>query len=198
MKKSELVALGIADDIASQVVEMVEAELKGNYIPKSRFDEVNEAKKNAEALVAERDKQIQSLKDASQDSESLQKQITDLQTANKEAQKQYEQSLHQMKIDNAVEKAITEKNGKNVTAIRALLNLTDAKFAEDGTVIGLAEQLDGLIKAESSSFMFGNGAPKGFVPAENEGGAGGGVDFSKMNYDQLCQYLADNPDAKLQ
>lgn len=201
MKKEEIVALGVDEEIAQKIADASAEELKG-YIPKTRFDEVNEAKKNAEALVKERDGQLETLKKSAGDSAELQKQIEDLQKANKTAAAEYEGKIKQMQIDNAVEKAITGANGKNVKAIKALLNLEKAELAEDGTVKGLSEQLEALAKAEDSSFLFGTGVPavKGMVPGAGAGaGASGqGVDFSKMSYSQISEYLEANPDAQIQ
>lgn len=199
MKKAEIVALGIDEEVAQKVVDMSLEELKG-YIPKERFDEVNEAKKNAEALVKERDGQLEDLKKSTGDAEALQKQIADLQEANKAAAKKYADDLKQIQIDNAVDKAISLANGKNAKAIRALLDLKDAKLDDDGTVKGLSAQLEALAKAEDSSMLFGSSVPevRGFQPAAGQGGAGGtDVDLSKMNYTQLSEYLANNPDAKI-
>lgn len=199
MKKEEIIALGIDAEVAQKIADMSAEELKG-FIPKARFDEVNEAKKNAEALVKERDTQLETLKASAGDSEALKQQIADLQKANKEAADKYAEDLKQMQIDNAVEKAISGANGKNAKAIKALLDLTDAKLDDDGTVKGLKEQLEALAKAEDSSFLFGSSTPnvKGVTPANSQHAPNNeGVDFSKMNYEQLTTYLAENPDAKI-
>lgn len=198
MKKEEFVALGIDEELAQKAADASAEELKG-FIPKTRFDEVNEAKKNAEALVKERDGQLETLKASAGDSEALKQQIADLQKANKEAADKYAEDLKQMQIDNAVDKAITAANGKNAKAIKALLNLEKAELSDDGTVKGLAEQLEALTKAEDSSMLFGSGVPerKGMVPGKGKDGAGNEVDFSKMSYEQLSNYLAENPDAQL-
>ena len=84
MKKDEIVALGVAEDVADKIVALAADELKG-YIPKARFDEVNEAKKNAEALVKERDGQLTELKKTAGASEELLKKIGDLEASNKAA-----------------------------------------------------------------------------------------------------------------
>ena len=199
MKKEEIVAMGIDAENAQKLADAFAEHLKG-FIPKSRFDEVNEAKKNAEALVKERDKQLETLKASAGDVETFKQQISDLQEANRAAAKKYADDLKQMQIDNAVDKAITAANGKNAKAIRALLDLSKAELNEDGTVKGLSEQLEALVKAEDSSFLFAPNVPnvKGFNPANNANGAAGSqVDFSKMNYEQLTAYLAENPDAKI-
>ena len=71
MKKEELLKKvdGLSDELADKVVAAY-----AGYVPKSRFDEVNEAKKNAEALVKERDGQIEALKEANKGNEDLKKQ----------------------------------------------------------------------------------------------------------------------------
>jgi len=201
MKKSDIVALGIDEELASKIVEMAEAELKGNYIPMSRFNEVNEAKKNAEALVKERDGQLETLRSSAGNADTLKKQIEDLQGANAEAKKQYEASLRQMKIDHDVDSEIAARQGKNAKAIRALLDMGKVNIAEDGTITGLSDQMDALVKDEGSSFMFQSTVPsvKGYKPAGDQGGAKEAKpDLSKMSYTEICDYLATNPDAKLE
>lgn len=199
MKVTEITALGIEPETAEKIVEMAKAEIAGNYIPKSRFDEVNEAKKNAEALIAERDSQLADLKKSAGESEALKEEITKLQEANKTALKEYEASVNRMKLDNAVEKAIEGARGKNVKAIRALLNLENAKLAEDGTVEGLADQIKSLTESEETSFLFAPAVPEvtGFVPANGTGSVGSKPDFSKMTYSEICEYQAQNPTVKI-
>lgn len=198
MKAKEIEALGVSEEIASKIVEMVHEEISGRYVPKERMDEINEAKKNAEALIKERDKQLEELKKSVGDSESLKEEIAKLQEANKTAKKEYEDNINRMKLDGAVEKAINDVKGKNVKAIRALLNLDNAKLAEDGTVEGVADQLKALIESEDTSFLFGSQIPDvaGFVPD-----AGGvdpqAIDFSKMSYSEISDYMAKNPGAKI-
>ena len=198
MKKEDFTAAGVTEELAQKLAELSAEELKG-YVPKERFNEVNEAKKNAEALVKERDGQIETLKASSGDNEALKKQIEDLQAANKSAAEKYDADLKQLRLDNAVDKAITAANGKNAKAIKALLDLEKVEVLEDGTTKGLTEQLEVLTKAEDSSMLFGSGVPerKGMVPGKGKDGAGNEVDFSKMSYEQLSNYLAENPDAQL-
>lgn len=201
MKKDELMKIeGMTDAIADAVVKASGEELK-NYIPKTRFDEVNEAKKNAEALIKERDKQLETLKSASGDTEALKKQIEDLQADNKKAKSEYEASIKAMQVDNAVISAINAAGGKNVTAIKALLkDLDKAEISEDGTVKGLDEQIKSLVKSDAYLFESkGNTKPAGTTPAggnENKPGAGSKPDFSKMTYDELTAYMDANPDVQ--
>lgn len=200
MKKEDLVKLGLTEEDADKVAKASEEELKG-FVPKSRFDEVNEAKKHAEESVKERDKQIEGLKSSAGDADKLKEQINQLQQDNKAKDTAHAAEIRQLKIDNAVDSALVAAKAKNLKAVRALLNLEKAELAEDGTVKGLAEQIQGLQSAEDSKFMFEtSGKPKLKGAKAGEDGVDDGdkkVDTSKMSYDELCKYLADNPDVEL-
>ena len=160
---------GMTEELATKVADQSAEELKG-YIPKTRFDEVNEAKKNAEALVKERDKQLEDVKKSTGDNEELKNQITQLQADNKAAKEKYEADIKKMQIDNAVQSALKDADAKNVTAVMALLkDLDKAELAEDGTVKGLKEQIEALQKSESYLFNAKNepqnNKPTGATPA---------------------------------
>ena len=187
MKKEELMTIeGMTDAIADAVIKANAEELK-SYIPKTRFDEVNEAKKNAEALIKERDTQLEALKGASGDIDALKKQIEELQTANKTAKSEYDASIKRMQIDNAVNAALHAAGGKNTTAIKALLkDLDKAELGEDGTVKGLDEQIKALVKSDAYLFESKNAKPTGATPS-----SGGGDPkaitkeaFNKMSYSE--------------
>lgn len=162
MTKEELIALGLTEEQAGKVLDGY----KG-YVPKSRFDEVNNAKKAAEDTIRERDKQLEDLKKNSGDAEALKAEIAKLQGENKAAAEKHAADLKALEINNAVEKALTAAGAKNLKAVKALLNLEGAEM--DGeTVKGLADQIKQLKAEAETGFLFGEAAP-GFkgVPAAN-------------------------------
>jgi len=199
MKKEELVKLGLDEETAEKVANASAEELKG-FVPKSRFDEVNNAKKTAEDTVKERDQQIESLKSAG-NVDDLKQQITTLQNENKAKDEAHAAELLKVRIDSDVEAALTEAKAKNHKAVKALLDLEKAELGDDGKVKGLREQIATLTKAEDSKFMFNAvTAPKMKGAKTGEDGiedGDKGVDTSKMTYDELCAYLAENPEATL-
>ena len=188
MKKEDLMKIqGMTDEMAAEVEKLSAEELKG-FIPKTRFDEVNEAKKNAEALVKERDKQLEDVKKASGDNEDLKKQIETLQEQNKTAKADYEAQIKRMQIENAVSSALKDAGAKNPATVKALLkDLEKAEIDETGAVKGLAEQIKAI--QESDAYLFtsadatkltgakpaatGTGTPNGTVTKEQ---------FSRMGY----------------
>lgn len=197
MTKEELIKLGLDETLAVKVAEAWTEALKG-FIPKTRFDEVNETKKQLEADIKARDKQLDELKKV--DAASLQAEITKLQGENKAAKESYEAKIKQMQIDNAVTAALTTAKAKNAKAVKALLDLDKAEL--DGeTVKGLAEQIKKLQDAEDTKFLFDAAASsqqtklKGVKPGEGSDNKGYPADKkpSEMTYTELCAYMEANP-----
>ena len=152
--------------------------------------------------VSERDRQLETLKNSTGDVEAMKKQIEDLQKANKDAADAHAAEIKQLKIDAAIESALTSANAKNNTAVKALLkDLDKAELDEDGTIKGLAEQIEALQK--SDEYLFDTkGTKKTKVKGAEPGESGNedgdkGVDTSKMTYSELAAYLAENPEAKI-
>lgn len=200
MKKEEFVKLGIDEETAKKCEIASQEELKG-YIPKTRFDEVNNEKKTLETTLAERNSQFETLKNSTGDVESLKQQIATLQADNQKKDEAHAAEIKKLKVDSAVDNAITSAKGKNAKAIKALLNLENAELADDGTIKGLAEQIEALQKSDEYLFE-AKEAKKANVKGAKPGEAGNEdddkkVDTSKMTYTELAAYLAENPEAKV-
>lgn len=188
MDKKFFTDLGIAPDIAERCEKAFNDSLKG-FIPKSRFDEVNGDKKRLENEIKDRDKQLEELKLSSGNTEELKKQIEQLQRSNKEKEEQHQADMKRLRIDVAVDKALSDVGAKNKTAVRALLkNLDTAEIREDGTIIGLTEQLENLTKAQDSSFLFeGNNKLMGMSPAANKEGLPDASGYAQQLKDALAK-----------
>ena len=200
MKKEDFLKLGLSDELANKAAEASAEELKG-FIPKSRFDEANEAKKQLEKDIAARDTQLEALKKV--DAEGLKVEIERLQSENKSAKEKFEGELKQLQINNAVEKALIGAKAKNVKAVKALLDLNGVEF--DGeTVKGLADQLKKLQEGEDSKFLFdsqGTQQFKGFKPSESgDRPPSGNNPWSKeyFNLTEQGKMLKENPELAAQ
>ena len=148
MNKDDLLAMGLTEELAGKVMDS----LDGNFVPKSRFNEVNEELKAVRKTVTDRDKQLEGLKSAAGDHEALQLQIAELQKANAEQQKAHEAELAQLKLDNAIEVALSGAQAKNTKAVRAMLDMKKVHLGEDGKLTGFDEQIEALKK--SDGYMF--------------------------------------------
>lgn len=202
MKKDEFVKLGIDEESAKKCEAASLEELKG-FIPKARFDEVNNEKKSLEAAVSERDKQLETLKNSTGDVESLKKRIAELQSENKTKEEAHAAEIKQLKINSVVETMLISAKAKNVTAVKALLkDLDKAELADDGTVKGLSEQIAALQKSDDYLFEakeVKKPTIKGAKPGETGNEEGDKtIDTSKMTYSELAAYMAEHPDVKIE
>lgn len=152
MTKETLMQMGLTEEQANKVMEG----LNGSFVPKSRFNEVNTELQTAKNTIKERDTQLETLQKSTGDVEALKKQITDLQTANTNQQKQHDEEMKQFKINAAVDKALTDAKAINPATVKPLLAafLEKANLADDGTIYGLADEIGKLAKAEGTSFLF--------------------------------------------
>ena len=195
MTKEQLIALGAPEELAKKIAGESAKELEG-YVEKSKYSEIETAKKQLEEGNKTLTKQLEEIKKSAGDNAELKKQIEDMQVANKAKEKEYADSIAKLKIDNAVDMALLGAGSKNNKAVKALLNLEKAVLGEDGKVVGLDEQLKNLRKAEDSSFLFET-APKfkGVNPAGKK--EDGEPDFKSMTYSQMEKFLAENPGANI-
>lgn len=127
--------------VAADTIEKVMGDTKDiNYIPKERFDEVNNSVKELKKQIEERDKQLKELGEKSKGNEELTKQIKELQDANEKAKKEYEGKLLNMALDNAINKKLTESKAKHADLLAGKFDKSKLKLKDDGTVEGLEEQ----------------------------------------------------------
>lgn len=176
MNKQEFIDLGLTEELATKAEEASKKEL-GSYIPKTRFDEVNEAKKQAETSLTERDKQIETLKKSTGDNEDLKKQIEALQEQNKTATKEYETKMKDMQLNNAIKLALAGK-AQDEDLVAGLFDKTKLILSDDGKITGLTEQLEDLQKDKAFLFKKDETTTKpgfnigGNPPAPGTGGNG--------------------------
>ena len=208
MTRKQLEDLGLTKEQADSIMK-----INGDDIQNAKGTAATEIKnlqtevEGLKTQVGDRDKQLETLKASAGDNADLKKQIEDLQTENATAKANHESELNQLKIDFAVEKALTGAKAKNIKAVKALLELNDAKLDKDGNVKGLDEQIEKLTSGDDTKFLFEAQKQtkqqqnfKGFQPGasgEQKPGEGEKVDFSKMSYDELTAYMEANPDAQI-
>lgn len=196
MTKQDLLDKGLTEEQAKFVMDS----LDGDFVTKSRFNEVNEENKSLKKAAGDHAQQLEDLKKSNGDNAALQQQITDLQQANADMQKAHDAEIAQLKLTNAIEAALMSAGAKNVKAARSLLDDSKLKLEDDGKVSGLEDQINAIKK--SDGYMFADKAPapkfKGFQPgASGTVPPGNEVDTSKMTYSEMVAYLDANPDAKI-
>lgn len=188
-----LVKLGIAEDKREEATKSFKEFLDGEYVPKSRFNEVNAEKKNLESAIAERDKQLKELKNSEGDVNALKEQITKLQAENKAAAEQSAKELKDLRLSTAIRLAIGD-TAQDIDLVAGLVDTSKLVIGEDGKVSGIKEQIKAL-KVEKAFLFKPEGDPKPkYDPAK--GGTTPKVNpFAKdtFNLTQQAELIRTNP-----
>lgn len=206
----------LGDAYTEELDAKVSAALGERFVSRADFNAKNTRVTELETQVGQLEEQAKThaadlagLKKLTGDNEALTKKIGELEEQAKTDKAAYEKELAQVKLLSAVDAELTASGSKNNTAVRAILAdfLAGAKVV-DGKVTGkvggesvtLAARIEALKKDAATDFMFGTVTREGWKPGEGSDGGGkpaGGKKPSEMSYAELAEYLAANPDAKL-
>lgn len=154
-----------------EIDKAVSDEIGKAFVSKADFNTANTERKQLADTVKDRDKQLADLRAAAGDADTLKAQIATLQKENADAAKRYAADLKTMRINSAVDAKLTAAKAKNVTAVKALIDLTHAELDDKGNVIGLDDKIKALTSDASTSFLFDSAASdiKGAQPAQSGG-----------------------------
>lgn len=134
----------------------------GNWIPKEKFDNLNEEKKQYKTQVDDLNRQLGELQGKLKDNESASQTIEEL----KKQIEAKEAELASTRKANAVKLEVLKANPNDVADILPHLKDDAITLSDDGTIAGLEEQLKAL--QESKPYLFKQDNPDG------TGGAKGG------------------------
>lgn len=142
----------LAEDAVKTITKAVEEQYK-SHVPKHRFDEVNEAKKQLEMDIKERDKQLTELKNTAGNHEELKKQIETLQTENKQKDSEYQSKLRDLSVTAAIKLAVAGEV-HDPDLIVTLLDRSKIELDDQGNIKnGLNDQVKALRDAKSFLFV---------------------------------------------
>lgn len=141
MKKEEFIALGLSEELAEQAAAASKKELEG-FIPKTRFNEVNDANKELTEQITERDKQLVELGKTAGGNEELKQKITDLEKVNADVKADYESKLNGIKISTALKEKLT--GTKYTDLLIGKIDYNSITIKEDGSISGADEQVKTL------------------------------------------------------
>lgn len=190
----KIVALGLDEETTQKIEETLKEIIKDTYVPLKRFNEVNDAKKQLEGTVAERDGQLAELSKSANATEELKKQIDDLQAKNIKAKAEYDAEVKRMKTDTYINDTLIANgvvDSKFIPAVRAYLPNVDIDSDDSKTVF---ESKIGEVKTFLPT-MFKVADPKitpqglhitpqGEPPSKNEGASAGSWESYLNSYMQ--------------
>lgn len=206
----------LGDAYTDELGAKVSAALGERFVSRADFNAKNTRVTELETQVGQLEEQAKThatslaeLKKLTGDNEALTKKIGELEEQAKTDKAAYEKELAQVKLLAAVDAELTASGSKNNTAVRAILaNFLAGAKVVDGKVTGkvggenvtLAARIEALKKDATTDFMFGTVTREGWKPGEGGDSSGkpaGGKKPSEMSYAELAEYMAANPDAKL-
>lgn len=144
MKTEDLKKLGIEDE---EIIKQIHA-LAGKDIEKVK-GEAESYKAQVDSLtgqVSEAAKQIEAFK--GMDIEGVKKSADEWKSKAEAAQAEASKQIASLRFDHALESALAAAKAKNAKAVKALLKADDLKLTEEGSILGLPEQLE-KIKSEA-------------------------------------------------
>ena len=139
--------------------------LPEDWIPKAKYNELNESKKLAEDNLKKANATLEELKGKAGLSDEYKAQIDKLKEEAKKAEEAHKATITQMKRDSAIDSALASAKARNSKAVRALLDEGKLVLNDDGTLSGIKEQIEAVKK--DNAFLFDSSD-------DNGGGNGGG------------------------
>ena len=194
MNKEKLIELGLTQELAEKVV----AELDGAYVPKERFNQVNERMKAAERLAKETKDQLDALK-AAGDPAELKTQLEAAQQAAEQQAQEHKAAMSDLELTYAIRAGLSDAQDADIVA--GLLDRKKLKLEEGGKLSGLDEQLKSL--KEAKPFLFRQEEQQkppftGWKPGENgDGGKPGRMTleaFRKLSPAERFRFSRNHPD----
>lgn len=189
MKREFLKGLNLENDVIDKIMTQYGADIE--LLKATNLSQTKEIQA-LENGIKQRDEQLEKLKTSTANIDDLKAQIETLQNENKTNNEKYQNELKQIKINNAVEKALTSANARNKKVIIPLLSefLSKANLDEQGMVIGLSEQIQKLVESDDTKFLFGTSQStlKGVAPAQKSDTQAGFIDQAAFDANK------NNPD----
>lgn len=154
MKKEFLIGLGLTDEQANKIIDTVKEEMEG-FLPKSRFDEVNNAKKDLET-------KIEDLKKTVEESAKFKNDFENLKAESEKRMNELNEMLTKAQLQRLMESALHGAKARDIKSVLAHIDTSKLKV-EGETVEGLEEQVKALKESEKTSFLFHSDKPNAGV-----------------------------------
>ena len=149
MKKEQFIKLGFTDEMAYKAMDILREELKG-YIPKSRFDQVNEVKKDLEKRLSSLEARIEEADSIMFTHQELEKILQDFWRTSSALKTEQEEMMKDVLIRTVVRTKLV--NADYADLLTGKLDKSKLTVAPDGTLTGIEEQLAEMQKVYEGMF----------------------------------------------
>lgn len=129
------------------------------------------------------------------DYDALNEQLGSLEQDNRAEIEKHRAEIESLKINNAIDMALTNAGAKTLKACKAMLDMNGIRLSKDGSITGLNEQIKALTEGQDTKYLFNTEVFKGaHIGSSNEDIP---LNVDDMNYTQLCAYMEANPEAEV-
>lgn len=164
MNKDDLKKLGIEDEnVIQQIIVLHGKDIEQHKSALTTTQSELEAMKRQYSEASQTIEGFRKL-----DVDGIKKAADEWKAKAEQAQADAQAQISKIKFDTALIGSLSAAKARNAKAVQALLNLADLKLAEDGSIIGLNEQLEQVKK--DNPYLFDTEEPP--VPQIIAGGSG--------------------------
>ena len=172
ISREKLIKIGLSNEQMEKIValhgaDIEELKAKSDELINSKTEELKKANESLQSQIAERDKDLKSLKKQAGDNEELGNQLKELQGKYKHDTENLTKELQQTKLNSAVDSALGKAKVRNTKAAKALLNMDDIQLNDKGELEGLDNQISSLQK--SDGYLFDQGSKEPYQPQGGDG-----------------------------
>lgn len=187
MKRDFLKELGLASEIIDKIMVQY-----GEDVEKLKAE--NKRIETLEKEIEDKNNKISSLLDQNKELDDLKLKLSQIQDEKKQAEDKFSLDLRNLKINNAVEKALSNAKAKNQKLVMPLLKdfLETAELDGNGNVKDLDQKIKQLTEHDDTSFLFDSPV---FITGQTPGNKADNItnqqntDYKNMTYEQICDAL---------
>lgn len=156
---------------SEEIIKNIKKGIGEKFVSKEDFNNKNNEVKNLKDQLADRDRQLESLKKV--DPKQLQEEIETLKESNANKQAEFEKKIHTIKVESALDKALLSSGAKNIRAVKALLDIDveNVKLDQSGNLENILTLIEGIKTSDPYLFESDGDPQKGFTGAEPGTGA---------------------------
>lgn len=167
ISRDKLLKIGLSNEQMEKIIalhgaDIEELKAKSDELINSKTEELKKANESLQSQIAERDKDLKTLKKQAGDNEELSNQFKELQSKYKQDTENLSKELQQTKLNSAVDSALGKAKVRNSKAAKALLNMDEVKLNDKGEVEGLDNQISSLQKTDG--YLFDQGSKEPYQP----------------------------------
>lgn len=152
MERDFLKKLGLDSDTTDKVMAQYGKDLQDYKAKAAKADELQSTIDDQKEQLSQRDKQLKDLQKNAGDNQDLKAKLDKAIADNKQQAKDFSDKLAGIKKNNAIKDALTGAGAKNAKAVAALMDLSKVSLDDNGSLIGLNDQIKAVKKSDGYLF----------------------------------------------